>query len=294
MPLKSLKQITNQLLRLRLKYFILFFSFLSLGVFAHAQKISGLNIGTEFGASRFIMEVPTDFSRKIVEFDSKFGFTTDIELTKYLSDHWELGIDLNYTTLNGDQYNPQFSAEGHHTAIKDITEPVEYNNRLFGQKIFFRYYFISLNQKLKKVNGYPFINFGVGNIIYKSKFKYIDTGENDIIFGKGYDGFTNLSTAIYSLGGGVKMSWSSNLFLVLSINSNIVNYGFLDVMHNFDENGKKMDIIGGYLDLKIGIFYSLTPIKESKKKEKKKEKKKDKKGNKKRKQKGKGHLPFAK
>ncbi len=272
------------MLKLSLKYFILFFSFLLIGFFAHAQKISGLNIGTEFGASRFIMEVPTDFSRKIIEFDSKFGYTTDIELTKYLSDHWEVGIDINYTTLNGDQQNPRFSAEEHHSAIGNITEPVEYNNRLFGQKIFFRYYFVSLNQKLKKVNGYPFINVGIGNIIYKSKFKYI--GKNDIIFGKGYDGFTNLSTAVYSLGGGVKTSWSSNLSVIFSINSNLVNYGFLDVMHNFDNEGTKMNIIGGYLDFKVGIFYSLTPIKESKKKEKKK-------GNGNRKQRAEGHLPFA-
>jgi hypothetical protein len=57
-------------------------------------------------------------------------------------------------------------------------------------------------------------------------------------------------------------------------------------MHNYDKNGEKMYVLGGYIDFKVGIFYSLTPIKESKKKE-------GKKGNKRKKQKSEGHLPFA-
>lgn len=254
----------------KVKYSILFTSFLLIGITAHSQKISGLNIGAEFGMSRLIFETTPKFSRKIIEFDNKFGFTTDAEVSKYLSNHWEVGIDLSYTTLNGESQNTSFSAVGHHVALDDLEDkPVEYNNRLLGQKVFTRFYFISLNQTLNKINGYPFISGGVGLLNYKSKFKYIDAEPNDIIFGKGYDGFTKLSTAVYSMGGGLKISWSSKLFLIASINYNFVNYGFLDVMHNYDSAGNKMDIVGFYADFKIGVFYSLTPLKPSKGKNKK-------------------------
>jgi hypothetical protein len=257
---------------------------------ARAQKISGLNIGAELGSSRFIMEVPTDFSRKIIEFDNKFGFTTDIELTKYLSNHWEIGIDLNYTKLNGNRQHPSFSAERYHIAINNLKDkPVEYNNQLFGQKVFARFFFTPLNEKLKKINSYPFISFGVGVLNYKSKFKYVDASNNNLIFGKNYNGFSKLSTAVYSFGAGIKTSWSSKLFLISSINYNFVNYDFLDVMHNNDRTGNKMDILGMYFDFKVGIFYSITPIKETKERKKIRSKK----NGEKRKSKSEKYLPFA-
>ena len=278
----------------KVKYSILLFLFIFMGVTTRSQNISGLNIGVEFGASRFIFEAPSDFSKKIIEFDNKFGFTTDAEISKYFSEHWEIGIEINYATLNGESQNTSFSAIGHHHALKDLENmPVEYNNRLVGQKVFSRFYVIPLNTIYKKVNGYPFFSAGVGILNYKSKFKYIDAAPNDIIFGKGYEGFTKLSTAVYSLGGGLKISWSSKLFILTSINYNFVNYGFLDVMHNYDDKGNKMDIVGMYSDFKVGIFYSLTPLKVSKKRSSDKKNSRSKKGRKKQKSKKDNYLPFA-
>ncbi len=219
----------------------------------------GINIGVKAGASQLLLEVPNNFSHKIIEFDNKFGFAIDAELSKYLSNHWEVAIEFNYTILNGESQNASFSAEGNHTAhIEPITAPVEYNNKLTGANIFFRLYLASLDKQDGNVNIYPFINAGVGFLKYKSKFQYIDPDDGGVIFGKGYDGFTILSTAVFKIGGGIKTSFSSKFYMIASMDAKLVPYGFLDVVHNYDESGEKLDIIGTFVEFKVGIFYSLS------------------------------------
>ena len=223
---------------------------------------NGLNFGVKGGVSTLIAEVPTDFTHKINEFDNKFGFSIDAELSKYLSNHWEVAIEFNYSVLNGESQNPSFSAEGHHPVfIEPITEPVEYNNIITGQSISFRFYLISLGNNTAKVNMYPFISAGIGYLNYKSKFQYIDPDDGGIIFGKGIDGQPSLATVAYKLGGGIKTSLSSKFYMVSSISFNLVPYDFLDVVHNYDNGGNRLDLIGMYAEFKIGIFYSLTPFK---------------------------------
>ncbi len=279
-------QTLNQLISLNLKYALFLIPFLLLKLGSYGQGKNRINVGVEFGTSRMMVEFPADFSQKIVEFDNKPGFTTDAELTKYISDRWEIGIDLNYTTLNGNKQHPSFSAEGNHSAIKELEDkPVEYINRLLGQKVFTRFYLTPLDNVKGKVNNYPFIGAGAGIINYQSKFKYI--GEDDIIFGKGYRGFTKLSTAVFSLSAGIKTSWSSKLFVVSSVNSNFVSYGFLDAMHNYNAAGNKLDILGLFLDFKVGIFYGFPSISETKKMAKRK------KEIKKKKSKPAAYLPFS-
>lgn len=231
---------------------------------------NGLNAGVKGGGSLLMAEIPYDFSHKINEFDNKFGFSIDAELSKYLSNHWEVAISFNYSAVNGESQNPSFSAEGHHPAfIEPITEPVEYNNILTGQNIFFRFYLLPLSNNSEKVNMYPFISAGIGYLNYRSKFQYINPGDGDIIFGKGIEGSTSLSTVNYSLGGGIKTSITSKLYMISSINFNLVPYDFLDVVHNYDNGGNRVDLIGVFVEFKIGIFYSLTPFKPSKGRNKK-------------------------
>lgn len=222
---------------------------------------NGLNVGIKGGASLLMAEIPYDFSHKIMEFDNKFAPSFDVELSKYLSNHWEVAISFNFSELNGETQNPSFSAEGYHPAfIEPITEPVKYNNILTGQSIFFRFYLTSLASSTGKVNMYPFLKAGIGYLNYRSKFQYIDPEDGEIIFGKGIEGESSLSTVNYSLGGGIKTSLSSKLYLTASLNINLVPYDFLDVVHNYDGDGNRLDVIGVFAEFKIGIFYCLTPF----------------------------------
>ena len=41
-----------------------------------------------------------------------------------------------------------------------------------------------------------------------------------------------------------------------SVDFNVVKYDFLDVVHNYDDNGNRMNITGLYSEVKIGIFYN--------------------------------------
>ena len=250
-----------------IKYTVSLFSILLFTININAQDSffsNGLNVGIKGGTSILLAEVPTNFSHKINEFENKIGFAIDAELSKYLSNHWEIAIEFNYSVLNGETQNPSFSAEGHHPVhIEPITEPVEYNNTLTGSRLFFRFYLTSLGNQNEGVNIYPFISAGVGYLNYKSTFQYIDeipTGSDKIIFSKGYDNSASLTTINYSIGGGLKTTFSSKLYIISSINGNIVPYDFLDVVHNFDANGDRISILGLYTQFKIGIFYSLTPF----------------------------------
>ena len=197
--MSHIKSNVSQLLKSISKYIVFFIVVFLITININAQEsiFNGINIGAKIGASCLITEFPKDFSETINEFDNKFGFTIDAELSKYLSNHWEIGMEINYSALNGETYYPSFSAEGYHAAhIEPIIDPVEYNNILTGQKFFFRYFFMSLSKQNKKVNINPFIRGGIGYLNYKSKFKYIDAADDDIIFGKGNDKTLDLSTAV--------------------------------------------------------------------------------------------------
>ena len=267
-----------------LKYTVSFLVIFIMAINSNAQNFfsNGLNFGVKGGASSLLMEVPNDFSRKFIEFDNKFGFAIDAELSKYLTNHWEVAAEVNYTVLNGETQNPSFSAEGNHAAfIEPITEPVEYNNILTGSNIFFRYYLISLSKQDGKVNMYPFISAGLGLLNYTSTFKYIDSNDGGVRFGKNINEFpSKLSTAVFKIGGGIKTSLSSKVYMIASIDAKLVPYGFLDVVHNYDNEGNKLDIIGTYVEIKVGIFYSLTPFTPGKGRNKKSP--------------GQEHLPFGK
>jgi hypothetical protein len=154
----------------------------------------------------------------------------------------------------GNTYSPEFSAEGIQAGIpSEINDPVEYKNKLLGLNFFLRYFFKPVGSE-SVFN--PFIGAGGGFKNYNSKFKYIDAPDDELIFGKGTDGYTKLSTPIFFVGTGFKTSLSSHFYLVTSVDFNLVNYDFLDVMHNYIEDGSRLGIIGLYTDFKVGIFYN--------------------------------------
>lgn len=221
----------------------------------YAQNFSqsGFNVGAKAGVSKLLGEIPYGLTEIINEFDNKVGIASAIEISKYISPRWEIGSEIGYSILNGNTFSPEFSSEGIQAGIPaEINDPVEYSNKLFGQNIFFRFFFKPAGTK-SAFN--TFIRAGGGYLNYNSKFKYIDALDEDILFGKGADGYTKLSTPLFFIGTGIKTSLASNFYLISSIDFNMVNYDFLDVMHNYSNDGIRLEMIGLYTEIKIGIFY---------------------------------------
>jgi len=255
------------------KYLIIFIIFANTVVNSNAQEtiFGGINIGVKAGGSLLITEFSTDLSQSINEFDNKSGLSVAVELSKYLSDHWEIALEINQVVLNGENYSPSFSADGYHAVFMNpLTGPVEYNNTLLGQKIVFGYFIKSLCKHEGSFNINPFIRAGVGLQTYKSKFKYIDAADDIIIFGKGENNnYTDLSTAVYTFGTGFKTNLSPKFYLITSFTLNLVSYDFLDVVHNYDNTGNRLNLSGVYTDINVGIFYTITNYKPGKGRNKK-------------------------
>lgn len=220
------------------------------------------------GGSKLLGETSTDFSKFVNEFDNKSGFATSFEISKYISQKLEIGIEIGYSNLKGSSLSSEFSAEGVQAGIPAIiSEPTEYKNKLFGQGAFFRYYFKPTNAKSAFL---PFIKAGVGYINYFSQFKYIDSPANDLLFGKGTDGYTKLSTPVFNVGTGFKTYVSPELYMISSFDFNMVNYDFLDVVHNYNNINKRMKMIGLFTEFKVGIFFTIYNSDKNNKKGKKK------------------------
>jgi hypothetical protein len=215
---------------------------------------STINLGIKLGGSKLLGEIPGNFSEIINEFDNKTGFATALEISKYISQQWEIGTEIGYSNLKGSTLTSEFSAEGLQAGIpKEIIDPTEFNNKIFGQNFFFRYYFKPAFSESVFI---PFIRAGGGYLNYNSQFKYIDAPDDDLLFGKGTEGYTKLSTPVFFFGTGFKSTISSHIYLVTSIDFNLVNYDFLDVVHNYNDEGNRLDLIGLYTEFKVGIFYS--------------------------------------
>ena len=212
-----------------------------------------LNVGVKIGGSKLTGEIPYDFSEVIKEFDNRIGLNTALEISKYIYPQWEIGFEIGYSALNGNNSNPELTAEGIQFGIPELTEPVEYINKLFGLNILFRYFFKPVNSASAFI---PFVRAGVGLLNYNSEFNYIDATDNELLFGKGTEGYTKLTTPVFSLGSGFKTSLSSQFYMITSIDFNMVNYDFLDVIHNYDINANRIKIIGLYSEFKVGIFYN--------------------------------------
>lgn len=238
--------------------FVLVLATFQFGVRAQ-NPAGGVIFGANIGTSKIFNEVTPDFKPIINEFNHQAGFIFEPELSKLLGNHFEIGTSFGVSTLKGKTDNPQFSAEGHHPAMLDpITEPVKYKTKLMGQKFYFGYYFRSFSKIDKSFKLEPFLRMGAGYFYYTSDFSYQDPALGTI-FGKGVEGYTDLTTGVFFGTAGLKMYLNPKVFLNASYTFNYVRYDFLDAVHNYNAEGYRdrttPDIRGIYSDIKFGIFY---------------------------------------
>ncbi len=259
------------------KYFMLMCMALTLSKFSAAQNDfeSGINIGIQVGSSKLLGEY-NGLSESVVEFNNANGISTSLEISKYFSPHLEGSFGLSFSHLSGNIDDPlTLSAQGYHDAFplppNQIVDPLEYNNNLVKPNLFLRYYLLKVT-KSSYFN--PYLKLGAGYLNYRSELK--DTETQEIIYGKGNENYANLSTGVVILGTGFRTNISNQFYVLTSFDLNFVNYDLLDVVHNYDETGNRLDLTGVFSEIRIGIFYSTKPTSGGKKREAKKSKSKGK------------------
>ncbi len=235
-----------------------------LGIISYAgaqtdSKITGLLSDIRITGKGGISQLITEFSSTgpINEFNNQSGLTYGIELSKQFSRNWEAGAELLVSILRGKTDAPDFSAIGRHPLMMaPITDPVIYRNMFTSNKIFLQY---NLNSGGKNGRYLPFIRAGSGLLPYKSELRYKDNREDGLIFGKNVEEFSKskMSTAVYFAGTGIRAAISSHVELNAVVNVNLVNYDFLDVVHNYNTAGERRKITGIYSDFTIGLTFLL-------------------------------------
>jgi hypothetical protein len=253
------------------RYIITFFIFFFLSSSCYAQNreptsSSGFNVSLKMGASQLIAEMPNDMSGTINEFNNHPGISYSFELSKNLMENLTVGIELSNSTLKGENDSPAFSAIGFHTVMMDpINEPVFYRNMINTNKVFIQYSFSKFSIGKSKHPLIPFVRAGTGYLTYKSEFSYKQNSENGIIFGKNYENFKTAKTsnAVYFFGTGFIVPLSPKISVSTLLNFNAVNYDFLDVVHNYNSDGSRLELLGIYSDLMIGISYRFCKIEEA-------------------------------
>ena len=235
-----------------------------LGIISYAgaqtdSKVTGLLSDIRITGKGGISQLITEFSSTgpINEFNNKPGMTYGIELSKQFSRKWEAGAELLVSILRGETDSPDFSAIGNHPLMMTpINEPVIYRNELTSQKIYLQY---NLNSSDRNGRYLPFVRAGAGLLPYKSELRYRDNKDNGLIFGKNVEEYSKnkMSTALYFAGTGIRAAVNSNIELNAAVTVNLVNYDFLDVVHNYDTAGERLKIRGIYSDLTIGLTFLL-------------------------------------
>jgi len=241
------------------KYLVLTISLLFILLSVPAQHPNaGIIIGTNLGFAKINTELTSNFKPIANEFNHKQSPAFDVELSKLILNHWEIGTNAYLTMLKGDTDDPQFSAEGVHPEMIDpITEPVEYINQLFGQKFFLGYYFRDFERYDHPLRLEPFLRIGGGYSSYTSEFKYIDALDDKLIFGKNAGRFKNfkLIQRLWFMSAGVRTYINNHLIINTTVTVNYSGYDFLDVVHNYNADGTHREVHGLFTEFKIGIFY---------------------------------------
>ena len=221
------------------------------------EGTGGIFVAGKTGISYLATEIHSNFSGAVSESGNLPGPYAGLELSAYVHPVLEAGAGFSYSFLKGNTANPDFSAIGHQYYMTDaIQGPVVYSNRLLGPELFARWYPV----RNSRPGGMKiFLKAGVGIMFHESQISYLSSSGEEVSFGKNKGDFKqyNLTNVAYILGSGLRYSISDRVGLKVAANFNFVGYDFLDVVHNFDDEGQRAGIIGLYTDLTAGISIRL-------------------------------------
>ena len=191
------------------------------------------------GTALLLKEITPDFKFLENEFRHQSGLTVDFSISNNIKNRWEPGIIFSAYRLSGQSDLPDFSAVGnHHAFINLYQSPVEYVTVSTSISGFIRYYFLNNSGKRKNsVYLQPYAEIGAGMNYFFTELGYSvpPEGISQIIFYKGTQksgpGPGNVAQIIAGLG--AKAILPGNVDLLISLNTDIVNYDCLDTVHNY-------------------------------------------------------------
>ncbi len=226
----------------------------------YSEKPSGgIIVSGKTGISYLVSEVYRDFTGTASEFNSLPGGYTGMEVSRFFTSALEAGGGISYSALNGHTDNPAFSGIGydHFLSVQPINGPVQFINRLYGPEVFARYHF-----DLNPANPQSltlFLKAGAGVLFNESELFFKERQGDDIIFGKGFGKYktTQVSNGNFILGSGLSYALDERINLKLAANFNLVGYDLLDVVHNYDAEGNRREVMGLFTDLTVGIAVNL-------------------------------------
>lgn len=218
----------------------------------------GILIAAKSGTSFMVTELHRDFSGTVNEFNNLPGPFAGIEISRFVTHSVEAGAGISYAFLKGRAAVPGFSAAGYQHYLEESPDgPVQYNNRIYGPLLFARFHFGRRLHMPRSLN--LFLKAGAGVIFYESELFYSDRQHGEIIFGKRRGQFANSSVTNLSglVGGGLNYNLPGQVSINLAANMNMVGYDFLDVVHNFNPEGSRREVVGLFTDLTAGITIRL-------------------------------------
>jgi hypothetical protein len=221
-------------------------------------------ITVKAGPSIVIAEFKNDLSGIINEMRHLPKYSFSVGASKLLFENWEIGYEFEYSSFQGFQNNPDFSAYrfGHYMISLMRIEPVIYRSNVINNDAIFTYHF---NKNVKK-RVVPFIYIKGGTTRLSSRLLY--KSNKELIFAKtGWDPKEPKSSIFVSnynagVGFGYEYIISSKLSLNAQAEFSLVNDDNLDGVHNFNApppEGYKNFVSGLYGRIMISATYIINP-----------------------------------
>lgn len=218
------------------------------------------NISSSFGTVLFTAEVNPDLSIFKREFNHQPGISANFSVTRIFSRRLEPGLSLEVTTFRGYANNPDFSANEFQLSLREyVTDPAQYQTFLIVPSYYIRYYFKDvMPPKRKKYYLNCFMEFKIGAAILKTRLSYIDSPDEPALFEKG-TGRQQISglNIQFSVGTGMRLDLDEKWGLLAIIDFNMDNYDCLDALHNYSNEGARLNSKGLYSRFMLGASYTL-------------------------------------
>lgn len=202
------------------------------------------SVSGSLGIAVIQTEIGRDFTILQHEFSHQPGLAFNLSVGKMLGEHWEPLFNFGNYTLSGVTTRPEFSAMGTDSRFNSLHTdiPVEYDNITSSILFSIRYYFKKFSYTQKTQVGLnPFAELGAGINVFSSKVIYQTVPPNEqnhLIFQKAGENKGNVVQ--FSLGLGTKINVSNKWELILSLNSDLVDYDCMDAVHNYSLNGDRL------------------------------------------------------
>lgn len=219
-------------------------------------------ISIRTGMALFLSEYSSGFLEN--EFKHQPGYVFNFDITRTLGKHWEPGIKFSLYHISGESELPEFSANGVHSAFSRLYQvPVEYKTDSRSFSVFCRYYFREFPDKSKdKIRFDPFVELGGGINIFTTELSYQSnpiSSLSPVIFQKGTGDRPTPGDAVqYNVGAGTRLRFNKTWDLLTSFNMEVIDYGCLDAVHNYDKSGERINAKGIIAKFMIGVIIPIS------------------------------------